>query len=129
MKKIMKVMGVMAIFAALAVMVYNQVNVKPANSILAKNIEALSQSEGGGSVSYYKVTKYDIAKLFKVVKVNGNASVFLGALLTAAQVEAQISGSIECEPVDCHKRVCCSTPIRPPYECPGNDIDWRICHT
>ena len=38
-------MGVVAIFAAIAVMVYNHVNVKPNNSILAKNIEALSQSE------------------------------------------------------------------------------------
>ena len=38
-------MGVVAIFAAIAVMVYNHVNVKPNNSILAKKIEALSQSE------------------------------------------------------------------------------------
>ena len=53
MKKILKVMGVVAIFAAIAVMVYNHVNVKPANSILAKNIEALSQSEVIGSVKCY----------------------------------------------------------------------------
>ena len=41
--KSLKVMGVVAIFAAIAVMVYNHVNVKPKNSILAKNIEALSR--------------------------------------------------------------------------------------
>lgn len=49
MKKILKVMGVVAIFVALAVVLYNQVNAKPNNSILAKNIEALSRSEGGGT--------------------------------------------------------------------------------
>ena len=52
MKKILKVMGVMAIFSSLAVEVYNQVNAKPNNSILAKNIEALSQSEGEGSTNH-----------------------------------------------------------------------------
>ena len=46
MKKLLKVMGVVAICAAFAVVVYNQVNAKPENSIIAKNIEALSQSEG-----------------------------------------------------------------------------------
>ena len=38
-------MGVVAVCVAFSVMVYNQVNAKPENSILAKNIEALSQSE------------------------------------------------------------------------------------
>ena len=129
MKKLLKILGVVAVCATFAVVAYNQVNAKPENPILAKNIEALSQSEGGGNISYYKVTKYAISRLFKVVKVNGNASVSLGALLTAAQVEAQISGSIECEPVDCHKRVCCNTTIRPPYDCPYNDTDWQMCHS
>ena len=45
MKKLFKVMGVVAICAAFAVVVYNQVNAKPENSILAKNIEALSDVE------------------------------------------------------------------------------------
>ncbi|MBP3419575.1 MAG: hypothetical protein J6K74_03175 [Marinifilaceae bacterium] len=55
MKKLFKVMGVVAICVAFSVMVYNQVNAKPENSILAKNIEALSQSEGG--VYNFKVIK------------------------------------------------------------------------
>ena len=53
MKKLFKVMGVVAVCAAFSLMVYNQVNAKPENSILAKNIEALSQSEGGGSTTMY----------------------------------------------------------------------------
>ena len=53
MKKLFKVMGVVAVCAAFAVVVYNQVNAKPENTILAKNIEALSQSEGGGSAPIY----------------------------------------------------------------------------
>ncbi len=51
MKKLFKMMGVVAVCATLSVVVYNQVNVKPDYSILAKNIEALSQSEGGSSVN------------------------------------------------------------------------------
>ena len=46
MKKLLKIMGVVAVCAASCVMVYNQVNAKPENSIFAQNIEALSQSEG-----------------------------------------------------------------------------------
>lgn len=52
MNKLLKVMGVVAICAAFAVMVYNQVNAKPENTILAKNIEALSQSEGGSTTNH-----------------------------------------------------------------------------
>lgn len=53
MRKILKVMGVVAVCATFAVVAYNQVNAKPGNSILAKNIEALSQSEVIGSVKCY----------------------------------------------------------------------------
>ena len=52
MKKLFKVLGVVAICAAFAVVVYNQVNAKPENSILAKNIEALSQNEGGSTTNH-----------------------------------------------------------------------------
>ena len=51
MKKLFKVMGVVAVCAAFSLMVYNQVNAKPENSILAKNIEALAQNEGGGGTN------------------------------------------------------------------------------
>ena len=55
MKKILKVMGVVAIFVALAVMVYKQVNVEPNNSILAKNIEALSRGENDNIIYKYRI--------------------------------------------------------------------------
>ena len=54
MKKLLKIMVVVAVCSAFAVVVYNQVNAKPENSILAKNIEALSQSEDNHLLKYLK---------------------------------------------------------------------------
>lgn len=53
MRRFLNLMGIITLFTTLAVVVHNQVNAKPDNSILAKNIEALSQSEGGGSTTVY----------------------------------------------------------------------------
>ena len=46
MRKILTVTGVIAV---LAVVLYKQVNAVPENSILAKNIDALTSNEGGNS--------------------------------------------------------------------------------
>ena len=46
MRKILTVTGVIAVCALLAVVLYKQVNAVPENSILAKNIDALSSNEG-----------------------------------------------------------------------------------
>ena len=51
MKKLLKIMGVVAVCATFAVVAYNQVNAKPENPILAKNIEALTYSENGNGSS------------------------------------------------------------------------------
>ena len=55
MKKLFKVMGVVAVCAVFAVVVYNQVNAKPENSILAKNIEALSSGENENMIYKYRI--------------------------------------------------------------------------
>ena len=46
MRKILTVTGVIAVCALLAVVLYKQVNAVPENSILAKNIDALTSNEG-----------------------------------------------------------------------------------
>ena len=62
MKKLLKVMGVVAICAAFAVVVYNQVNAKPENPILAKNIEALSSGENLDDNKWSSIS-YDCATM------------------------------------------------------------------
>ena len=104
MKKIFTVMGVVAICAAFAVVVYNQVNAKPKNSILAKNIEALSSGEMLDEVDI-------IARAYQVkyIIVNHGSKFSFAANADLVCPMIGIGGAIECP----HKEItiefdCCN---------------------
>ena len=93
MKKLLKIMGVVAVCAAFAVVVYNQVNAKPDNSLLAKNIEALTSGEGGSGVNPcpdpYDVYNY----MLKFIQSRAEFTVDANGEITIAGKKIKIGGA------------------------------------
>ena len=76
------------------------------NDLFEQNLDALAIGEN--DEKFYYIARYDLASLFKVTRVSGNASVQVGALLTMEEVNALVEGTVEGNYVDCHLRHCCS---------------------
>ena len=95
------------------------------SSLIRANAEALSQGEYNDK--FYYIAKYDIASMFKVTAVSGEASIQIGALLTMTEFETEVNGNVQGAWVNCHKRYCCSTTEKQNVECiPGGG--WMVCH-
>jgi hypothetical protein len=111
-----------AAFSVIFLVNYNQSNL---DDLFETNLEALARQEV--DEKFYYVARYDIASMFRVTRVSGQASVQVGALLTRAELEALVAGTVEGNYVDCHMRYCCRTTEMQNIECiPGTD--WVACH-
>lgn len=124
-KKIFMACAALVVLAA-AMIGLKAYNYSQMSDLALANIEALSQNEADDA--FYKIAKYNICQLFKVVKVKGSTGVSIGAILTQAEFEAYVKGDIECELVNCHKRLCLRTTEKQPIECRAEDENFVACH-
>ena len=126
MKKLLFAAGAMIIAAAVSAAVCLTCGQTRHNDLFEQNLDALARGEG--DEKYFFIAKYDIASMFKVVRVSGQANIQVGALLTMTQLDAMVSGEVEGYFLDCHYRHCCSTTEKQNIECIEGS-GWEVCHS